>query len=302
MPCFRRGNILIPIVIAFLVGASTALILIKSNKVSTIFSLPSPTPNPDMVDADAYVETGSPLDNRAIGQSTGSAQVIFHGPRDKKRIAITFDAEMTEGMRSALKSGKTKSLYEKRIIDVLNQTQTKATLFLTGMWIELYPNETKEFSKNPLFEIGSHSYTDSSYHGYCYGLTQLPKTQTIEEIGSTEKLLREYAGIDNRYFRFPGGCYSQEDVDLVTKANDIVVHWDVKGNDGFNNNADLVARNVIDNVQNGSIIVLHMNGAPYSPKTADALPTIISTLKSRGYEFVKISELLNILPPPKVSN
>ncbi len=300
MPKLISGSILIPILLTFLVGASVgAAIVYKSYKPKQVVSsaaanLPIPPGE------DAYVETGSPLDNRAIGES--SSQVIFHGPRDKKRIAITFDAEMTQGMRSALKSGKVKSSYDKRIIDTLNQTQTKATLFLTGMWIELYQNETKEFSNNPLFELGSHSYSDSSYHGYCYGLTQLPKTQTIEEIGSTEKLLREYANLDNRFFRFPGGCYSQEDVDLVTKANDIVVHWDVKAADGFNNDANQIVHNVTDNIQNGSIIIMHMNGAPTSPKTADALPVIISTLKSRGYEFVKVSELLGLTPPPKVSN
>ncbi len=45
---------------------------------------------------------------------------------------------------------------------------------------------------------------------------------------------------------------------------------------------------------NGSIILLHMNGTPTAPKTAEALPMIISTLKARGYEFVKVSELLGL--------
>lgn len=304
MPKNSKGSVLIPIFIAFLVGTSLgAFFVYRGFKPKQ----PQPTlnsqsnPSTQSKDEEAYVEAGSPLDSRTVGETTAGAQVIFHGPRDKKRIAITFDAEMTNGMRNALKTGKAKSSYDKRIIDTLNQTQTKATLFLTGMWIELYPNETKEFSKNPLFELGSHSYSDSSYHGYCYGLTQLPKTQSIEEIGSTEKLLREYAGIDNRLFRFPGGCYSQEDVDLVTKANDKIVHWDVKAADGFNNDANQIVRNVVDNVQNGSIIILHMNGGPTAPKTANALPVIISTLKSKGYEFVKVSELLSIPPPPKVA-
>lgn len=244
-------------------------------------------------DEELYTERGSPYDNRAIS-ATEAATVIFHGPRDKKRIALTFDAEMTDGMRANLISGRVKSSYDKRIIDTLIKTNTKATLFLTGMWIELYPNETAQFSQNPLFELGSHSYTDSSYHGFCYGLRQIPATLRIEEIGATEKLLREHAGIDNRLFRFPGGCYAPDDVKLVNDAQDTVVHWDVSGSDGFNQSASQIARNVIDNVQNGSIIILHMNGEPTSPKTAEALPVIISTLKAKGYEFVKVNELLNL--------
>ncbi len=243
-----------------------------------------------------YVERDSPLDNRTLDNTDINGAVIFHGPRDKKRIAITFDAEMTDGMRAAVLSGRTKSSYDKRIVDILNSTQTKATFFLTGMWIELYPKITAELSKNPLFELGSHSYTDTSYHGFCYGLAELSNTVKIEEIGATEKLLRENAGIDNKLFRFPGGCYSAEDVKLANQAGDTVVHWDVKGNDGFNPNTNQIVHNVTDNVQNGSIIVLHMNGAPTAPKTADALPEIISTLKAKGYEFVKVNELLNMPP------
>lgn len=240
-----------------------------------------------------YVERGSPYDNRSL-EGTPSANVIFHGPRDKKRIALTFDAEMTDGMKADLVSGRVKSSYDKRIIDILNQTKTKATLFLTGLWIEIYPDITRQLSQNPLFELGSHSYTDSSYFGFCYGLKQIPNTVKIEDIGATEKLLREHAGIDNRLFRFPGGCYTPADVKLVNDANDTVVHWDVSGSDGFNTNASQIVHNILDNVQNGSIIILHMNGAPNAPKTAEALPAIISTLKAKGFEFVKVSELLGI--------
>ncbi|HEX8932260.1 MAG TPA: polysaccharide deacetylase family protein, partial [Patescibacteria group bacterium] len=249
-------------------------------------------PNTTKDEQQYYFERGSPYDNRTIGSE--SAAVIFHGPRDKKRIALTFDAEMTESMRADLIYGKIKSSYNKKIIDILNTTQTKATLFLTGMWIELYPKETEELSQNPLFEFGSHSYSDSSYYGFCYGLKQLPATLRIEDIGVTEKLLREHAHIDNQLFRFPGGCYTPDDVKLVNQANDIVVHWDAAGQDGYNTNTYQIIHNIVDNVQNGSIIVLHMNGAPNAPMTAEALPEIIKILKARGYEFVKVNELLGL--------
>lgn len=249
------------------------------------------------VNEDSYIERGSPYDNRTVGSE--SANVIFHGPRDKKQIALTFDAEMTDGMRASLLSGKVKSSYDKRIIDTLIATNTKATLFLTGMWIELYPKETEQLSNNPLFELGSHSYTDSSYAGFCYGLKQIPSTLRIEEIGATEKLLREHAHIDNKLFRFPGGCYTPDDVKLVNQANDTVVHWDNVGADGFNSNANQITKNVVDNIQNGSIIVLHMNGAPSAPKTAEALPEIIKQIRAKGFEFVKINELLGFSPESK---
>ncbi len=281
----------------------THLILQKVNTMTKTLSEPNQNSAilPQIKD-EAYVERGSPYDNRTLEGASQSSQVIFHGPRDKNKIALTFDAEMTDGMKANLLAGRVQSSYDKRIVDILNQTQTKATFFLTGMWIELYPTETRALSDNPLFELGSHSYSDTSYHGFCYGLRQIPSTLAIEEIGATEKLLREHAGIDNRLFRFPGGCYTPADVALVNRADDIVVHWDVVGADGFNINTHQIEKNVIDNVQNGSIIILHLNGAPTAPKTADSLQVIISTLKGKGYEFVKVSELLGMPPEPRVNN
>ncbi len=219
-------------------------------------------------------------------------QTINHGPRDKKKVALTLDAEMTDGMKAKLVSKGVGISYDKRIVDTLNQTNTKATFFLTGMWMELYPDVTKELSSNHLFELGSHSYTDSSFEGSCYGLKEILENQEQADIEYTQKLLKELAGIDNHLFRFPGGCYSQEDLDLVNNAGLKVVHWDVSGADGFENSSETIEQNVLNKVQNGSIIILHLNGTPTAPKTAEALPKIISELKARGFEFVKVSELL----------
>ncbi len=239
-----------------------------------------------------------PQDNSSIIGSS-SAQIIMHGPRNQNRIALTFDAEMTRFMRDQLQSGKVKSSYDKRIVDILNQTNTKATFFLTGMWITLYPSVTKELANNSLFELGSHSYTDSSFNGPCYGLKQLSDTQAVSQVGEAEFLLKVYAGIENQLFRFPGGCYSQNSLNLIAQASDVVVHWDVAGGDGFNNNTQGIINTVISNTQNGSIIILHLNGAPTAPKTAEALPEIISRLKARGFVFVKVNELLGLPPESK---
>src|SRR5438132_1342137 len=45
--------------------------------------------------------------------------LIDHGPRDKKQIALTFDADLTALMRKRLVSGKVKSYYNKALIDEL---------------------------------------------------------------------------------------------------------------------------------------------------------------------------------------
>lgn len=239
----------------------------------------------DITHEEEYQESVPKLEQETDG-------VILHGPRTSRQIALTFDGEMTDGMRANLLSGAVKSSYDKRIVDILDATQTKATFFLTGMWMQLYPKVTKQLAQNALFELASHSFADTSFDGYCYGLTPIPDSQDMNDIEITQHMLEEATGTWNSYFRFPGGCYSKADLDIVMKqAKLLVVHWDVAGEDGFNDNTEQIVKNVIDQTQNGSIIILHLNGAPTAPKTADALPEIIAQLNAKGFQFVTISEL-----------
>jgi len=196
-------------------------------------------------------------------------------------------------MKTMLERGEVASYYDKQIIDILNQTQTKATLFLTGMWIEVYQQEAKELASNSLFELANHSYSHPSFAGECYGLGEIPDSQNEEQIVRTQTLLQELTGKRNTLFRFPGGCYTENDLVSTKNANLTVIQWDVAGRDGFNDDATAIENNVIPFVQNGSIIVLHMSGYPNAPKTAEALPVIIEQLKEKGYEFVTVSELFN---------
>ena len=45
---------------------------------------------------------------------------------------------------------------------------------------------------------------------------------------------------------------------------------------------------VVNNVKNGSIILLHNNGL----HTAEAVPVILETLKNRGFTFLPVDELI----------
>lgn len=223
--------------------------------------------------------------------------VFNNGSRDKKQVALTFDADMTPEMKRDLLSGRTESSYNKNIVDILLATQTKATIFTSGMWVELYPEVMEELAANPLFEFGNHSYSHPGFDGECWGLTPSPDENNQKEIQKTQELLRQYTHVDNKLFRFPGGCYSQKDLESVWKEGLYVVHWDSVGSDGFNDDVENIENNILSSAQNGSVIVLHFNGPPNSPLTDDALPKIISTLKERGFEFVKVTELLEINKP-----
>ena len=239
-----------------------------------------------------FLYTENHKEDKAFAPLTTEGRVILAGSRDRKVVALTFDGDMTYAMKSAVESGEVASYYDRKLFEILNQTQTKATLFLSGLFVELYPDVTRELAENPLFELSNHSYSHPTFHGSCYGLPVSPYTDE-EEIMRTEQLLKNVTGAQNNFFRFPGGCYSEEDIDIVEKSGLRVVHWDVVADDGFNNNKQAIIDKVVNNVQNGSIIVMHMNGYPNEPQTAAAMPEIVDQIRKKGYEFVTLSELLS---------
>jgi peptidoglycan-N-acetylglucosamine deacetylase len=230
-----------------------------------------------------------------LGQALGQS-IINHGPRTTPKIALTFDGDMTPGMRQLLLGKQVKSYNNTNIYSILERYQVKATFFLSGLWIETYPQQTRWLAKNPLFELANHSYSHPGFVQPCYGLPTVPlagltlKQAKVQQVLKTQKLLEPMA--QSRYFRFPGGCASPADVALVQSLGLKVVHWDVIGGDGGEFLPERIVSRVLSGVKNGSIIVLHNHGGPRASATDEALEVIIPRLKARGFIFVKLSELL----------
>ncbi len=224
-------------------------------------------------------------------------QVIEYGSRYQLKAALTFDADMTPGMQKMLKLGIVKSWYNSSIKQTLDKENVKATIFLTGLWAETYPKEAKELAEDPLFEIGNHSYSHPAFTKNCFKLTFIDDIKDKSEVLSAQDAIKKATGITPKYFRFPGGCFDAQDLKNIHDLGLLVIHWDIAAGDGFNKNPEDIVQRVKSRVQNGSIIVFHLQGEPFAPKTNEALVKIIPYLKKRGYQLVTISELLNQNPP-----
>lgn len=233
---------------------------------------------------------------RSLPSSVVRPVVYEHGPRDKKQVVLTFDADMTPPMYLLLTKGLVKSWYNKPIKDTLDREQTKATVFLGGLWTKAYPKEAYELAHDPLIEIGNHSYNHHAFAVGCYGLGVINNAADRDEVGTAQTEIFNATGIIPKYFRFPGGCFDRIDVQTVAKMGLKIVHWDTVAGDGFNNNVQSIINNVESRVQNGSIIVFHIHDGSYAPKTNDALVKIIPDLRKKGFEFVTVSEMLDDNP------
>ncbi|TME14147.1 MAG: polysaccharide deacetylase [Chloroflexi bacterium] len=219
-----------------------------------------------------------------------------NGPRTGSAIALTFDADMTQGMLQQLRSGAVPSWYNRAVVDLLRQEHVPATLFLTGLWAAAYPQEAKSLAADPLFEIGSHTYDHAAFRTPCYGLGRAP--DRAAEITQAQGAITATAGIQPKLLRFPGDCYDRTDVALARELGLTVISGDVRAGDGFNFSAPSIAQTVVARIQPGSIVVLHLHGGRSAPMTAPALRLVIEAARARGFGFAKVGDLLGLNPPP----
>jgi len=214
-------------------------------------------------------------------------------PEITKKIALTFDACMTGGMLKRVEAGTEKPLFNEAIVAYLHQERIPATIFITGLWAKQYPEAVKEIATDPLFEIGNHSYSHRGFVENCFSLPSLPDNEKGADLLQSQEILTRLTGKRPKLFRFPGGCFHPADLTLVKNLGLRVVDWTFASGDAFNNNTEAIIQNVLFKAKAGAIIVFHLSGGRYAPKTAEVLKTIIPELRKRGYEFVTVSALLN---------
>jgi peptidoglycan/xylan/chitin deacetylase (PgdA/CDA1 family) len=222
---------------------------------------------------------------------TAADPIVTHGPRDQRRVALTFDADLTAAMRDRLTAGTVASYADMRIVDELIATGTPATFFFTGLWMRAYPEQTRRIGRQDLFEVATHSETHRAFRAKCYTLGLVPPEEMHTEVMRPIATLHELTGRASRYFRFPGGCYTPAALRTVLDAGVTVVHWDVESGDAFNDCSDDIVDRVVTSVRPGSIVLFHIGG-PNAPRTAEALPRILRALAHQDLKPVTVSELV----------
>ncbi|MGC4791155.1 polysaccharide deacetylase family protein [Micromonospora sp. DT178] len=219
--------------------------------------------------------------------------VVDHGPRTGNKVALTFDADMTDAMRYQLRSGAVRSYANLKIIDLLERERVPATFFLTGKWVEQYPDVTRRLAANPRFELANHTYGHLAFTPDCYGLPRIAEREMTADVARTFDVVAAYGGRQTRYFRFPGLCHDRRALAALAPLGVTVVDGDVVSGDPFAKSWRPVVRASLDGVRPGSVIVLHVTEAN-APMTDEALPHILAGLAERGLEPAPLSEVLGV--------
>ncbi len=169
-----------------------------------------------------------------------------------------------------------------QIMEALDKHNVKTTFFMTGEWVEKYPECVKILVEKG-HDLGNHSATHPD-------MTKLSVAKQQEEIMEVHRLVKELTGYEMFLFRPPYGAYNNDVIRTAYSLNYYPVQWDVDSLDW----KGLSAKEIINKVCNhkelgpGSIILCH-NGADH---TAEALDEMLTNLENQGFEIVPISELI----------
>ncbi len=189
----------------------------------------------------------------------------------KKEIYLTFDDGPTPEITQWVL--KTLALYH-----------AKATFFCIGKNIKNHPDIFHKILDGG-HAIGNHTYA------HCNGW----KTSTINYVKSvlkTEKEIEKFKHKNlntQKLFRPPYGKIKPSQTKMLRKNNYQIIMWTVLSAD-FDSSitSNTCLEYVINNVENGSIIVFHDSVKAFK-KLQDTLPKILAYFSEKGYSFKHIA-------------
>jgi peptidoglycan/xylan/chitin deacetylase (PgdA/CDA1 family) len=200
--------------------------------------------------------------------------ILYHGSRTRPQIALTFDACPR----------KERPEFSAEIVNYLQREHIPATFFISGLWAENCQDGLKQLASVPYFQIGLHGY----HHWKSSALTE---EVIASEIELTRSTLVRLGANPMPFFRPPYGDCPPKLIKAAISLGVLTVMWDVvSGDPNPRNTAEVLERRVSTLTRNGSIIIMHVNNGGIW--TAQALPTIVTGLRERGFKFVSVGDLL----------
>lgn len=182
--------------------------------------------------------------------------------KQRPMIALTFDDGPGE--------------YTEELINCLVENNAKATFFMLGQNVEAYPEIAKELSDAGM-ELGNHSYSHPD-------LVTIGADAAAQQVSNTDAALKAATGFEATVMRPPGGSFN----DSVKAAIDHpLIIWSIDTRDWATKSEDQTYQVVMDNAQDGSVVLMH-DIHEWSVKAAIRM---IPDLIAKGFKLVTVSEL-----------
>jgi peptidoglycan-N-acetylglucosamine deacetylase len=219
--------------------------------------------------------TPTPIPSQILVHAPMLNYPLFNGNTHIREIALTFD----DGPNP---------YYTPQVLAVLQQFGVKATFFDVGYLVADYPNIVRqEYHQGNI--VANHSW---SHPVLTYFSAQGIKSQ----LTSTTNIIQATIGVRPSFFRPPYGAINNTVLAQARNLHYTTVMWDGSAEDWNLPGVNVIVSKTLYYARNGAILLLH-DGGGNRAETVAALPIIINDLKSRGFRFVTIQQLVDDLVP-----
>lgn len=168
-----------------------------------------------------------------------------------------------------------------RLLDMLRTRNIKATFYVIGNNVELYPQVVRRTVAEG-HEIGNHSQTHRL-------LSKLSDTELRQEMARCRDAVGRAAGVQPRTMRPPYGGLLQRQRELVySEYGYPTILWSVDPLDWKRPGAGVVTSRILAGTSNGGIVLAH----DLHSQTIDAMPATLDGLLRKNFKFVTVSQLL----------
>jgi len=200
----------------------------------------------------------------------GTYQNVFvNGDTTKKIVALTFDDAPDENNTH-------------KILDILKKHDVKASFFMIAATMndENITAVKRSFDEGHL--VLSHSFNHPRF-------TNLDKNGTLSQLDQAATRIEAITGDYPLLFRPPYGSINAQVVDTINASGNTIILWSLDSLDWTLKDPYSVANNVISNIRNGDIILMHRNRTSVA-----SLEMVIETLGAIGYSFTTIDKMLGL--------
>jgi peptidoglycan/xylan/chitin deacetylase (PgdA/CDA1 family) len=202
---------------------------------------------------------------------------LIRGPREGKRISLTFDDGPAEP-------------FTEQVLAILREHQVPATFFMCGQNVEKYPDLVRRIVAEG-HEVGNHTYS----HPFLFFKS---RRRIAAEIDRTQAVIERVTGSRPKFFRPPFGARWFGLVPTLLEREMHLVMWSATGYD-WSKDVPGITKAALRELKPGAVVLLHdgretRHAAEIDrSRTVQALPAIIAGARQLGYTFAPLQDLLS---------
>jgi peptidoglycan/xylan/chitin deacetylase (PgdA/CDA1 family) len=197
-------------------------------------------------------------------------------PPGSRKLALTYD----DGPNDP---------YTLKMLDVLARHDVRATFFLLGKFVEAKPEIVRAIVSAG-HDVGNHSWS----HPYFIWASAAEARRQLER---TNKAIQDACGVTPTLFRPPFGGRRPGTFALGRKLGMRPIMWRVSTYDWEADSPEFILKRARRGIVGGDVILMHDGGhtrmGVKRPHTVAGTDQLVSEYKSKGYEFVSVSEMLD---------